>query len=344
MRRAIAIVGPTAAGKGELGREVARRLGRAVFVCDSVKVFRGLDIGSGKPSAELRAAIPHRLVDLVDPDADFSAGDYARAAWSTLTEVPGVFVGGTGFYLRATAWTQSAPSQPDEGREAAHADAPPGDPARVEFEAGWRGREAVQPGAIWRALERVDAHTAAGIHPANLARCLRALWLCERHGAPISAIRASHPPTPRLSLLLVVLDPGPERLAERIERRVDAMLAAGWRREVEMLRAAGYHAGHKAMQSLGYRQMLELVEGRADLASVRAEIIAATRRYARRQRTYFRHQFPGAIVHAITTPSACPWGAIEAFASGDFAGDADDELAGHAGDELVRDTGHEGVP
>lgn len=328
MRRAIAIVGPTAAGKGELGREVARRLGRAVFVCDSVKVFRGLDIGSGKPSAEVRAAIPHHLVDLVDPDADFSAGDYARAAWSTLVETPGVFVGGTGFYLRATAWTQSAPSMRDGGREPAHVDAPPGDPARIEFDAHWRAREAVEAGSIWRALERVDAPTAAAIHPANLARILRALWLCERHGAPLSAIRAIDPPSPRLSLLLVVLDPGPDRLAERIERRVDAMLAAGWRREVEMLRAAGYHAGHKAMQSLGYRQMLELVEGRADLASVRAEIIAATRRYARRQRTYFRHQFPGALVHTIATPSACPWDAIEAFAGDELAGD---ELAGDQG-------------
>lgn len=309
MRRVIAIVGPTAAGKGELGREVARRLGRAVFVCDSVKVYRGLDIGSGKPSAEVRGTLAHHLVDLVDPDATFSAGDYAAAAWSLLHAVDGVFVGGTGFYLRATAWTHSAP------REAAHGEteSPLDDAARAAFDSRWREHEREEPGAIWRALDRVDPSTASQIHPANLVRLVRALWLCERHGTPLSAVRGTDPPAPRLSLLLVVLDPGPELLVPRIERRVDAMLAAGWRTEVEMLRAAGYHAGHKAMQSLGYRQMLDLVEGRTDLGSARADIIAATRRYARRQRTYFRHQFPGAEIHAITTPSACPWGAIETF-------------------------------
>ena len=90
-----------------------------------------------------------------------------------------------------------------------------------------------------------------------------------------------------------------------------------------MLRAAGYHAGHKAMQSLGYRQMLDLVEGRTDLGSARFDIVAATRRFARRQRTYFRHQFPDAVVHTIATPSECPWDAIEAFCAAD--GDALDD-------------------
>jgi tRNA dimethylallyltransferase len=304
MRRAIAIVGPTAAGKGELGREVARRLGRAVLVCDSVKVYRGLDIGSGKPTREMQAALPHRLIDLAPPDVTFSAGDYAKAAWSLLPHEPGVFVGGTGFYLRQVAWT------PTEAREATHGDRVPAD-----FDATWRAAELAEPGAIWRALERIDPATASRIHAANLVRLVRALWLCERHGEPVSQVRAADPPAPRLEVLLVVLDPGPEVLAARIERRVDAMLAAGFRGEVEMLRAAGYHAGHKAMQSLGYRQMLDHVEGRTDLASARADIIAATRRYARRQRTYFRHQFPGATIHTIASASACPWGAIEAFAA-----------------------------
>jgi tRNA dimethylallyltransferase len=304
MRRAIAIVGPTAAGKGELGREAARRLGRAVFVCDSVKVYRGLDIGSGKPTREMQAELPHRLIDLVAPDAAFSAGDYANAAWSLLPAEPGVFVGGTGFYLRQVAWT------PTDVGTSNHDD----DRVPADFDATWRAAEVVEPGAIWRALERIDPATASRIHAANLVRLVRALWLCERHGKPVSDVRAADPPAPRLDLLLVVLDPGPEVLAGRIERRVDAMLAAGWRTEVEMLRAAGYHAGHKAMQSLGYRQMLDLVEGRTDLASARADIIAATRRYARRQRTYFRHQFPGARIHAIASASACPWDAIEAFA------------------------------
>jgi len=316
MRRAIAIVGPTAAGKSELGREVARRLGLCVFVCDSVKVYRDLDIGSGKPSAQLQAEVPHRLIDLVDPDAPFSAGDYANAALSLMPHVPGVFVGGTGFYLRQVAWTPSTlrePTHDDEG------DAPT-DRVPVDVEATWREAERTDAGAMWRALDRIDPTTASQIHPANLVRLVRNLWLCEHFGKPVSQVRAADPPAPRLALLLVVLDPGPEVLVGRIERRVDAMLAAGWRTEVEMLRAAGYHAGHKSMQSLGYRQMLDLVEGRTDLASARAEIIAATRRYARRQRTYFRHQFPGANIHTIASAAACPWDAIDTFHSGGAPG------------------------
>ncbi len=314
--RAIAIVGPTAAGKGALGREVARRLGRAVLVCDSVKVYRGLDIGSGKPDAATRADVPHHLIDLVDPDASFSAADYAARAWSLLPRVPGVFVGGTGFYLRATAWTHSAQREGAHDGARARIDAPPDDPERVAFEARWRQAESREPGAISRALAAADPETAAQIHAANLVRGVRTLWLCHCHGAPVSTVRRADPPAPRLALLMVVLDPEPAVLAERIERRVDAMIVAGWRDEVEMLRTAGYHAGHKAMQSLGYREMSSWIEGREDAISTRAAIITATRRYARRQRTYFRHQFPGAQVHAITTPDACPWAAIETFVAG----------------------------
>ncbi len=304
--RAVAIVGPTASGKGELGRELARRLGSAVVVCDSVKVYRGLDIGSGKPTAAQRAIVPHELVDVVLPDAAFSAIDYAALAWPLVQRGPALMVGGTGFYLRATLWTQTAP------REGAH-DAAKDDPERAEHEQTWRAREQAEPGAMARALAELDPFTARDIHPANLVRLARALWLCRLEGGPISAARAADPPTPRAELMLVVLDPGAPALATRIERRVDAMLAQGWLGEVEMLRRAGYHAGHKAMQTLGYRQLLDVVEGRRDLADARAEIVTATRQYARRQRTYFRHQLPAAHRFEITRAADCPFGAIESF-------------------------------
>ena len=115
MPRVVAIVGPTASGKASLGRLAARRLSLPVLVCDSVKVYRGLDIGSAKPTPEQRAELRHELVDLVDPDEPFSAGDYARHAWPHLSAGRGLVVGGTGFYLRAALVSQSGASAGAEG-------------------------------------------------------------------------------------------------------------------------------------------------------------------------------------------------------------------------------------
>jgi tRNA dimethylallyltransferase len=303
--RAVAIVGPTGSGKGALGRGVAQRLGLEVFVCDSVKVYRGLDIGSAKPTPAQRREVPHHLIDLADPDAAFSAGDYAAAAWPLRSRVRGLFVGGTGFYLRQLAWSASGM------REGEH-DTPADDPQRRAFDAQWHAAEQARAGATWDALAQIDPDTARAIHPANWVRVVRALWLCHRFGARVSAIRRAQPPRPRLALMLVVLDPPAEALALRLERRVDTMLERGWLAEVEKLAAAGYHAGHKAMQSLGYRQLLDVVEARSDLADARTAIVTATRQYARRQRTYFRHQFPGAHVIAIASADDAPLHAIAA--------------------------------
>lgn len=308
--RVVAFMGPTAAGKAALGREAARRSSLPVLVCDSVKVYRGLDIGSAKPTAEERARVRHELVDLVDPDQEFSAGRYADLAWPHLRGGRGLFVGGTGFYLRAVAFTQSAGVE-DVGRSL-------DDPERRAFEAEWQAREAAEPGAMARALLAADPVTARAIHPNNRVRCLRALWLCARTGGPISTARLADPPRPRVRLLLVVVDPEPEVLRERTVRRLDRMLAAGFLAEVEKLRRAGYDARHKAMRSLGYRQLLEVVEGRHALADAREEILVATHQYARRQRTYLKTQLAPAAVDVISVPdpALCPWGQIEGFLNG----------------------------
>ncbi len=304
--RAVAIVGPTGAGKGTLGRRVAAELGLDVLVCDSVKVYRGLDIGSAKPTHEQRAAVPHHLVDLIDPDASYSAGAYATAAWEVMERRRGIFVGGTGFYLRHVAQTTSGLADGDHDEPAEH-------PLRRSFEEDWRAREHRQAGATWAELARIDPETAATIHPANWVRAVRGLWLCHRHGRAISLVRRAAPPRPRLALMLVVLDPPPAELAARLEQRVDAMLERGWLREVEKLVVAGYHAGHKGMQSLGYRQLLDVVEGRANLDQARLAIVSATRQYARRQRTYFRHQFPAARIVTIAKGDDAPIQEIAAY-------------------------------
>jgi tRNA dimethylallyltransferase len=332
--RALAVVGPTASGKSKLALTLAESLGSSILCCDSVQVYRGLDIGSAKPGADERARVPHRLLDLVDPDQEFSAGQYAELALAELARAGGkaIICGGTGLYLRATGWTHSGERAPDESSDPAaqsesqarssdHGD------ARASFEAQWMARESSERGAIHRALLERDPETARAIHPNNALRALRALWLCERHGEPISAVRRRDPPRERVELLMLVLDPGVTPVDNAIDARCEAMLDAGWVSEVEMLRAHGYDARHKAMRSLGYRELLEHVEGRSSLDHARTEIQRATREYARRQRTYFRHQFSSRPVPAVQSrdllpmeriihidhPDACPVARIEAF-------------------------------
>lgn len=328
--RALALVGPTASGKSQLALTLAESLGLSILCCDSVQVYRGLDIGSAKPGAPERARVPHRLLDLVDPDQEFSAGQYAELALTELDQAGGkaIICGGTGLYLRATAWTHSGEEEADpaaqsesQARSSDHGD------ARASFEAQWMARESSERGAIHRELLERDPETAHAIHPNNALRALRALWLCERHGEPISAVRRRDPPRERVELLMLVLDPGVAAVDAAIEARCEAMLAAGWVSEVEMLRARGYDARHKAMRSLGYRELLEHVEGRSSLDQARTAIARATREYARRQRTYFRHQFSSRPVPAVQSrdllpmeriihidhPDACPVARIEAF-------------------------------
>jgi tRNA dimethylallyltransferase len=315
MRRAVAIVGPTASGKSSLALALAERFDRSILCCDSVQVYRKLDIGSAKPSAEERRRVPHELLDLVDPDQVFSAGEYGRLAREHLERGPAIFCGGTGLYLRAAGWTHSGSEPRNSDRVDEHAG------ERDSFESSWMEREASEAGAVHRALAERDPETAATIHPENVVRALRALWLCELHQEPISAVRKRDPPRPLLDILMIVLDPGVAPVDAAIDRRCEAMLTRGWVSEVENLVAAGYDAQHKAMRSLGYRELLDhvtnKVTGNSSLEQATRAIKRATRKYARRQRTYFRHQFQSLlpmdrIVH-IEHPGAVPMARVAEF-------------------------------
>lgn len=312
--RAVALVGPTAAGKSALVLRLAASLGVPILCCDSVQVYRGLDIGSAKASAEERARVPHHLLDLVDPDESFSAGRYGELARAQLARGPGIICGGTGLYLRATGWTHSGDGGDAQARSRDHG------PERDAFERTWMARESSEPGAVHRELQQRDPETAGGIHPNNVVRGLRALWLCERHQAPISAVRRRDPPRTLVEILMIVLDPGVEAVDAAIDRRCEAMLTRGWVGEVEKLLARGYHADSKAMRSLGYRELLEYLAGRCSLERATTDIKRATRKYARRQRTYFRHQFrdllPMERIVNIDHPDACPVARVEAFLQG----------------------------
>ena len=304
--RVVAVVGPTGSGKAALGLELAERFGLPILVCDSVKVYRRLDIGSAKPSAAAQARVPHLMIDLVDPDGTFTARQYAEQAWSRLGE-RGLFVGGTGFYLRAALWR--ATGEGDAGTPTLEG------PARDAFEARWAEAEAAEPGTTHRALRAVDPGTAQGIHPNNWVRVVRALGLCDAAGGPISSLRAVDPPTPRGRMLFVWLDPG-DGLRRWQVRRVDRMLAGGWLAEVEALVADGYDERHKSMRSLGYKQLVDVVKRRGDLTAAREDILKATWQYARRQRTYFRHQLPAEDVVHIPEAGAMPWDRVQAFLAG----------------------------
>ena len=172
-------------------------------------------------------------------------------------------------------------------------------------------------GAAHRALRARDPDAAASIHPRNLVRIIRALWLCQQFGRPVSEVRREDPPRPRLRMMLLVLEPEPEPLRRRIAQRLDGMLERGWVEEVEGLWRAGYDENHKSMRSLGYRQLLDVVRGDCALAQAKEQILAATWQYARRQRTYFRHQLPAEVVVHLRSPADCPWAQIDAFVGGE---------------------------
>ena len=309
--RIVAIVGPTAAGKSSLAMEVGPKLDLPILCCDSVQVYRGLDIGSAKPTTECQSRWPHRLIDLVDPDEEFCSGSYSRAAMAQLdSQTSALLCGGTGLYLRSLCWTNSG--------EGAIEEVDRNDPRRREFEAKWLTQEEQVPHSMWRRLREVDADLADQIHPNNRIRVLRALWMCEQLGGTVSAQRARHPPSERTKLFMVVLDPGQEQISVLITQRLKQMIRAGWIDEVEKLKNAGYDARYKSMRSLGYKQMIEYLEGQTSYEDTLMSIERETRRYAKRQRSYFYNQIPvgQGKMRVIRHPDEFPYDEVRAFVGG----------------------------
>jgi tRNA dimethylallyltransferase len=281
--RAVVILGPTASGKSALALALAQALraagsGGEILCCDSMQVYRGLDIGTAKPTAAEQALVPHHLLDLVSPDEPFHAARWAALARQALAEVHArgrlpIIVGGTGLYYRALVRGLFQ--------------APPSDPAiRARHEA-----EAAASGvpALHARLTAIDPEAAARILRNDLVRISRALEVYEQTGVPLSELhRQASPPAP-LQLFAVVLDPPLPVLRTHIEARVDDMLAAGFLDEVAALRAQGF-AGARALAGLGYRQLGAHLDGVLSLADAATETKRATVAYARRQRTWFRKE------------------------------------------------------
>lgn len=281
---AIAVVGPTASGKSALALLLAERFGGEIVSCDSMQIYRGMDIGTAKPTPEERRRVPHHMIDILDPDEPYSAADYGDAAARVATEILSrgklpVFCGGTGLYLTAAL----------TGR---HGDAPPSDPA-LRAELTERGKTEEGRAKLYGELAAVDPVSAAATHPNNLRRVVRALEIYRLTGKTKSVFdEESRNCPPRFDCLTLGLD-FPERgaLYRRIDRRVDEMTAAGLFDEAKTLWEKGYLApGTTAGQAIGYRQFLPCFTGDLTPEEAAEEIKLATRRYAKRQLTWFRAQ------------------------------------------------------
>lgn len=267
MRTLVCIVGPTASGKTALAVSLALRFGGEVVGCDSVQVYRGLDIGSAKPTAEERRGVPHHMIDVASPEDGYTAGRYAREASAVLDDLFGrgvlpIVCGGTGLYLRAlTSPLADIPDCP-----------------RLEH-----GPDAYEK------LARVDPRTAARLAPGDRMRIGRALDVYAHTGVPLSDHHAATPAR-RYGELCIGLEWERDELYRRIDARVDRMLRQGLPDEVRALRARGIGRDAPAMGSLGYREIGAWLDGEIGLDEATALIKRNTRRYAKRQLTWFSGQ------------------------------------------------------
>jgi tRNA dimethylallyltransferase len=264
----VVVLGPTAAGKSDVAMAAARAVpGTEIVVVDAMQVYRGMDVGTAKPSAADRAAVRHHCIDLVDPWMDFTVAEYRRSydeAVGTITGRP-LLVAGTGLYLTAVIDRLDVPG------------------VWPEIRAELAGQDL---GLLWRRLDELDPVAAARIEPGNRRRVVRAVEVCLGSGRPFSSFGpgvGTYPPT---DAVLIGLRWSRPVLAARIERRVSAMLAAGLLDEVVRLAAAGL--SRTARQALGYKELLDHLEGRSTLDAAVAATITRTRRFAVRQERWFR--------------------------------------------------------
>ncbi len=281
--RAIALTGPTASGKTALSLAIARALGCEIISLDSMQIYRGMDVGTAKATAAERAAVPHHMLDVVDPTDPFSAEDYRTAALECARDITArglvpLFVGGTGLYLDTLMRGSAALS-------------PPSDPAlrdRLTSEGGTEeGRD-----RLYARLMEVDPASAEKTHKNNLRRVVRALEIFELTGMTKTHFdEASRVASPDISVLHFTLDfEDRELLYSRVDARVDEMMGEGLIDEVRALYERGMLDGDTtAAQAIGYKELLPYITGECDLDTAVSLIKLSTRRYAKRQLTWFRH-------------------------------------------------------
>jgi len=282
---AYALLGPTASGKSGLAAALSREIPLEIVSVDSAQVYRGMDIGTAKPSAAERAAVPHHLLDLIDPDQAYSAGQWRAAAIRAVTGIIGrrktpLLVGGTMLYYRSLAAGLDELPQADPALRAA-----------IDAEAAHRGWQ-----ALHAELQKVDPGTARRVPPGDSQRIQRALEVFRLTGKPLSSLHgASQAPLPFELRAFALMPADRAQLHARIAERFDQMLQAGLVEEVQALRKRfELTASMPSMRAVGYRQVWEMLEQGAERRTMRDRAIAATRQLAKRQMTWLR-SFPDVV-------------------------------------------------
>lgn len=276
----LVLVGPTAVGKTEVSLRLAEALNGEIISADSRLLYRGMDIGTDKPPPEVRARIPHHLVDVADPDETWSLAQYQDAAYRTIADIHRrgripLLVGGTGQYVWAVVEGWCIPRVPPNPR------------LRAVLE---RWGEELGPEALHARLARLDPEAAARIQPRNLRRIVRALEVIFTTGRRFSEQQAKIPPPYRI-LILGLYRPRKELYA-RIDRRIDAMLRAGWLEEVQRLLHQGYTPDLPAMSSIGYAELAAYLLGKQPFEEAVRQIRRRTRYLVRKQANWFRIDDP----------------------------------------------------
>jgi tRNA dimethylallyltransferase len=273
---AILLLGPTGSGKTALSLELGERFGGEIVSCDSVAVYRGMDLGTAKPTTEERARLPHHLIDVADPDQLFTAGEYSRRARAALREIAlrgrlPIVTGGTGLYLRAL--TEGLFAGPERQQE-----------LRLRLQ---RSRERHGEAWLHQLLSRLDPASAARIHANDAAKLIRAIEVCLAARKPLSEVMARDPLT-GFRLLRIGLNPPRQALYHRLNQRAKAIFAAGLVEETRSL--FDRYGPVKALDSLGYRQALRMLRESWSVEEAVAAAQQGHRNYAKRQLTWFRRE------------------------------------------------------
>ncbi len=290
---ALAITGPTASGKTALSIGLADRLSAEIISCDSMQIYRGMDIGTAKATAAERAAVPHHLIDFLSPTESYSVEEYRRAAIDVARDITArgklpLFVGGTGLYIDSVVRPNAQ-------------DAPESDPEyRDRLLAALEGKDAAA--ILWERLREVDPESAEKIHKNNVRRVIRALEIYDKTGVPKSVLdRESLLGEREVFVGMITIDfLDRELLYRRIDSRVDMMMDEGLLSEVESLYRGGLLTSGTASSAIGYKELIDYIEGRVTLAEAVEKLKLVSRRYAKRQLTWFRHEVGARVIYADT--------------------------------------------
>ena len=274
----IAVAGPTASGKTGLAVEIAKAVGGEIVSCDSMQIYKGLSIGTAKPDAEEMQGIPHCMIDFVEPERRYSVADFVEDARACIDDILArgkvpIIAGGTGLYMDSVLNNISF----------ADFDSDPKFREEMQKLAEVEGNDAVH-----NLLQKADPEAAEKIHPNNVRRVIRALEVCKVTGKTFTQVNRESVRDAVYDTLIIGIDRNREKLYDRINLRVDIMLEKGLLSEVKGLWEKGIGADTTAMQAIGYKELVEFLEGRCSYDEAVEKIKMESRRYAKRQLTWFR--------------------------------------------------------